>query len=838
MWLISSDSPQLGGKRLWLRSGSGHLFGRTSGKSPNGERVQYIEHSSVSRKHLIITVAPNTPGDCTRLLTKPAITIIEGSKFGTHINGNSVKGETRTLDGDKFDIRLGTSDIVLKLEWRPVIFSFAGAVSKTAKANGTVLAAEKEKLECMDIKVSTEYFSNQTTHVIAKKRNTPSGLQALLQARWLLSGSFVDAVAAAGKRDGLDDNGLPRLSPLELDYDACWPSELEHPCPAGSEPVPRPDEYLKPNTQRSEVFDGYTFVFLDPAQHALLMAAVMAGSGKAVCYERMSSSTTAKNVIEYIKELAGKKNDRDLILSDEPGPGGIVIVRPSDKAGGRNSEVLQEIDIALDQRAIEQTELLDVILSNDASVLRRALRDPTQSATGGRDTQNLAQPTFTSGHVTRGAQVNLVSDSPPAESQRATRTDQAPPTTQPGQEIQKQERMEPSSAAGAGRRRRILTQKQFKGFDDIDDSQILKAPSQQRTSPGPSQSRSKGKVDNHEPSQHDSITQPGIRKRPAPDMEIEETEEQLLDRIMPGQAALKRQRLEAVANGEKPFFESPATTASGQKTAPQQGAKGAKSQGKTNKVESNLKAIMVAKREKEEKRYRENKEQTMVDINEEDLEREPGKTEFFDLPVRPPPPQHQIDAGALNPAWAGRPNFKKFVKKGAPPPQQETQNGTKVFIVLEEVPGKDQGIGDDYWLEMGDTDPRHNKRNRGQSKAQALPQSASSSTLPASSTGNTSQPRGENNDEERTAFRRRILQSRAIDAEEDPNSFEPVTTAMQSTLGAPKQGKAAGKRPAATQLSGTAKKARQTALPSSRQTPIRIDGSDDDDPRAFRRKRR
>ena len=72
MWLLTCDGELFGGKRLWLRPGSTHLLGRTSGRSETGERRRYIDHKSVSRKHLTIQVGHVTPGDSSKLFTMPS----------------------------------------------------------------------------------------------------------------------------------------------------------------------------------------------------------------------------------------------------------------------------------------------------------------------------------------------------------------------------------------------------------------------------------------------------------------------------------------------------------------------------------------------------------------------------------------------------------------------------------------------------------------------------------------------------------------------------------------------------------------------------------------------
>ncbi|KXT09470.1 hypothetical protein AC579_8667 [Pseudocercospora musae] len=804
MWLVSCDGGDggdggwLGGKRVWLRPGATYLFGRTSGnaRGPNGEQIAYINHTAVSRKHLLVEVGQVAPGASARVDVRSAVKVTDGSKLGTEINGASLIGQSMTLDGTDFRITLGKSPVKLRLEWHPVVLSFTGGISKEAKANGTALAEERQKLEALDIKLVTEYIANQTTHVVTKKRNTAIALRGFLEGKWVVGHNYVDALAAAGEKDD-----------LERDFDGKWPQEAEHIVPAGSEPDPCPDDTLRPRPERATMFEGYSFVTLEDGQYSTLSPVIAAGGGKLFHYEYEAAATATREFTDYLKQLAGKSDSSSFLLGQEPAPGGIVIIRPSKASSGRDQKLMSDIDTALNQRSIEQNELLSVILHLDASVLRKPLRNMNQSAAIGQ-TIHVAPSTS----VTDSSPLGL----PP----RSTRGN---PPKQPGPEEQRQAEARPAPATKPPRR--TITQRQFKGFADFDDESISQPPSQQV--PPSHQSGQPGGTSRSQPnerSQREASLQQGTQKRPAP-VEVEEdyeTEQQLLERLLPGQALLKRQKTEAAAAKASKAPPKPAKIPEEspvKKTAKPKG----KGEAKTD-PDAQLKARMLAKREAQEEAHR--RYDDVLDMSEEALERIKAEVVTFHLPQRPalPVPTETGEGRGKNwdPRWEGRPNYKKFRRRGTEKPR-ETDLQSKVLVTLAEYRPRGHGSGN-YWLLDDDMD--------SQSQSQSLARSASGGA------GNTSFARGDNDVEEETAFRRRIRVSReqdadaaAADAGIDTNTRAGGT---QSTLATETQRRAAGKRPATTQLGGTAKKARQ-ATATSLSFP---NASEDEDPSAFKRKRR
>ena len=123
-------------------------------------------------------------------------------------------------------MKLGNYADKFHIRWMPVVLTFTG-LPKSAKSRGKVLDPRREQLEQTDVKLLEEYVANQTTLVVSKKRNTSAGLQALLQGKWIVDPSFVDALAAATRKEGRDANGDERQSALEEDYEVHWPMTRE-----------------------------------------------------------------------------------------------------------------------------------------------------------------------------------------------------------------------------------------------------------------------------------------------------------------------------------------------------------------------------------------------------------------------------------------------------------------------------------------------------------------------------------------------------------------------------------------------------------------------------------
>ena len=379
---------------MWLRPGKTYLFGRTKENNPRN-RFQ-IGNKSISRHHLTLSVSTVGAGDGSNVAKKSTLSLKdEGSKFGTEVDGARVKGDTKVLSGNHHAFRLGNSDQTFHIRWQPVVFTFSLA-SKESKASKDPLGAFRSRLEHLDIKVVEPYIPGTVTHVVAGKRNTAKGLSALVNGRYVVSERFIDAVVEITSGTDLTFEEAP--SRLEEDFDGHWPNALDFLPARSKETTTGPPEQFLPDAARATVFEGYIFVFCDPAQFELLQAPITQGGGKAVHCAVSPGNTTSEEVVRYVKTVAGEKGLGE--FEDGSAGKGVVVVKFRGK--GKHEEWAARLDYeiaqALDHRLIEQSEFLDAILANDASTLRRPLLPEevdarqTQSRRQERDAAAVEQP--------------------------------------------------------------------------------------------------------------------------------------------------------------------------------------------------------------------------------------------------------------------------------------------------------------------------------------------------------------------------------------------------------------------------------------------------------------
>jgi hypothetical protein len=829
MWILSCANGLFGGKKYWLRAGTSHLLGRTSGR-PEGndvERISFIDHKSVSRKHLLIEVASLSAKETSELHKRTQLKLTDASKVGTTIDGETITKTTKTLDSGrekKHVFRLGKYEVDFTLEWKDVVFTCKNLSKKGAET----LEEKRRMLDGVDAKLVTEYVSNMTTHVFGKKRNTAEVIQALLQGRWVLGYGYLDELARVTSRPRPNGNGDVKASPLEEDFDANWPDEKRYILEAGSEINPQPDSYLLPNPDRSDMFHDYIFVFLSQDQLERLMPVVTSGGGKAVVFPATPDQSSVDEVISYFREVAGHKDDSPFALSQYTGKGGVVFVRPND-AGRVN--LVQEVELRLDQKGVEQNRFLDIVLTMDTTSLRQRLAERSQSVQ--EEASERVRPTPPPSEERRARTVEIVDDEP---------TQQRPPiSAQPDRDEQADEPPREEPAVAKPRWKRQPFKSRFRGFDDFDPSQYASEdpePSVQSFA-DPSQAQSARDMDVDEPSQSVGTTQPSARKRPAPSQAEPEPGGDMLDSILQGQAAFKRRKTEAAKAGIDDAFSR--TAAEAAKAAAE---KEAKAKRKAEK-QIHVKAQLKARREAEEEQRKED-EETLKELHGIDVHELKNlvQIEEFELPVRERPSQASGEndrSDRWDPAWNGRKNFKKFRPQGQ---RRDLPRVQRVIVTLEPVPPKGHGLEGEYFLNKSAVET--GTARRGKSKSQSQSQSRSVRDAAA------------HNDEEETAFRRRIQRSREEDAEQEatqsamlgaPRGGRPQGApngTISQTLGTESQRKAAGKRPAASQAVGAvqppAKKTKQSTLrtttaASTTSSRPRADEGEDDD-LAFRRRRK
>ncbi|KAJ5175743.1 uncharacterized protein N7482_001620 [Penicillium canariense] len=601
MWILDSTGDFLNGKRLWLRPGKEYLFGRIL--VDDGMVFLLVRHAipnkSISRKHMVVHVSQVGPLDGqTRTHVRTTITVTDlNSSRGTVVNGEKIEGK-RVLRGDEHSIMLGHYPHALRIKWEPVILSFSFS-SKEMRADDP-LARVRARLESLDIKTVIPFLVNQTTHVVQSKRNTAKGLQALINGKYIVEYSYVDALVYAATPSDLENDAS--LSPLEIDFDSAWPDPAEHLPPAGNEPISRPAAAFAPNPSRVNVFEGYTFVFGDPAQFENLQAAINNGQGKALLYQIKDGETTAAEIVQFMRSAAGRKG----IGADRDGSGGVVLVRFRSK--GRfepwSIDVGNEVALMTDQRVIEQREFLDAILGNDASPLCRQL--PREEG------ESQASP---SAALRESHSNSPVPASPPAEETRS------------------------SMPRKKARHVRTYVSK-MKTFDDGFDMESIPVytPDGGDGDGAPSQAIDLEPIQPSQPSQAVSA------------VENEADDEAVAD-LLPGSRAMKRRRAEM---GE----DQPGGRASRVKSE-------APPKTKRPKLDV-LKAARKHREEEEEQQRQADEDlHPAQDVDVEKL-RNLAIVEEMDLPVREPIARGNEGSEHWDERWNGRKNFKRFRRKGEP----------------------------------------------------------------------------------------------------------------------------------------------------------------------------
>ena len=567
------------------------------------------------------------------------------------------------------------------------------------KAGKDPLVNYRNRLEDLDIKVVIPYVVGVTTHVVSAKRNTAKGLQALINGQYIVTETYIDALVYATTPENLDE--LESLSPLEEDFDANWPNALEHLPARSKEPTERPSTDFEPNTQRGNVFEGYTFVFLDANQFETLHAPITDGGGKAVSFIPDPGKTTTDEIVRYVKSVAGEKGLGE--FEDGSEGKGVVVVRfrLKEKFADWAAQMDTTISLALGQRLIEQSEFIDAILLNDASILRRPLEvDYEDSAPRNNESADVMQ-------VETPAQPEV-----------------------------------PKSVPRRARARGQITSR-FKGFGaDDDDDEESSMPTSSRPAPVDSQMGSaprSGRSQRHsngislvdsamDVSPHDQENSgheaTNSRKRPLSALE-DIDENGMIDDLLPAATAMKKRKIEEAElsqrNGvsREPSFETRQNITQKEKTH-------------QLPKEVNVKDALRERREKEEaaRRDEENAQDTLEGMSIEDMKKL-AVVELMEVPDRSERTRRREHEGPTDDRWDerwnGRKNFKRFRRRGE---GFQARRGQSIIVPLEEAKRKDYGIGDDYWLHSEQTKSKRKEKARAtQSQSQTQPYNTAKSEV-------------------------------------------------------------------------------------------------------------
>lgn len=504
----------------------------------------------------------------------------------------------------------------------------------------------RNRLEELDIKTIIPYVE-KTTHVVQNKRNTAKGLQALMNAKYIVSDSYLDALVYAATPGDLETT--ESLSLLEIDFDANWPDANQHLPPAGKEPVQRPSEAFAPNTDRVRVFEGYTFVFCDSGQFDNLSQPINNGHGKSLLFNVQKGETTAEELLQFMRSAGGEKG----LDSQRNGEGGVVLVRFRAKGYEDWSiELGNQVALRTDRRVIEQSEFLDAILNVDATTLCRPLpREESSSVPEPPKRGNTRQ--------------RVVEDVPTPEAEES----QGLATQQEETTIVEQTQTQSKRSARSQSRPFVSRMKKFDdGFDmeavPVYHSDPIDA-AENTFEPLPDNSS--------KPSQQPSVLS----------MRVEEREEDDdMAELLPGASAMKRRRVES---GSRSFRE--------------QAAKEEVPKPKRQKVD----VIAEARRhrEEEEAAAQERKQEAEITFQEaiEGMTVEDMKklviVEEYQVPIRERESVTVDNTDRWDECWNGRKNFKKFRRKGDLSIARSRLQA--VIVPLDEVKRKEYGVGDHYW---------------------------------------------------------------------------------------------------------------------------------------------
>ncbi|KAI5859686.1 hypothetical protein GGS23DRAFT_600206 [Durotheca rogersii] len=664
MWLLENEGEALDGKRLWLRPGKRYLFGRTVAE-PGQLAIKGQGSEKVSRKHLTIRVNKVAEGDGELTSRRSRVTVEDlGSKGGTWVNDEKIKGDQRVLSRDINTIQMGSFLSKFYITWFPVVLSFSFTASELLADPFSKL---RQDLEQLDVKFLLDYDVQSTTHAVSRKRNTPNGLQALVNGRYIVTKEFLGAIISAAAVPEGDGDGVAPC-PLESDFDAHWPDAVQFLPPPGDEPVPRPVEAFAPNPGRMEIFHGYTFIFYNKRQYDNLLGPITSGRGKALLCEVTEGETQVDDFIRYVKTIAGEKGLGE--FEDGSEGKGVVVVRwipnPPETADWFTN-FYTSVSLRLDHRLIDQKEFLDAILNNDSSGLRRPLEVERETRESPAETQPLAR------QQVRGVDGNELS----------IRTPRPPPQ----------------------RRLRGAIKSRFKGFGvDLDHE----------ASPTNASVASIAPVVNAEASQEEGLfvsqdvaSEPEEvipaspqrqrkRRTPAPP-EIDDT----MADFAPTATKVKRRR---IAAGEDPVPQKPTALAPAVTEAQTTNIK-------VPKVKKEIDILDLARQHREEAEARAKAEREELATVPEGLDLAEIRRLHIEVPMelRQALPmrtrERDIADGRWDPAWNGRKNFKKFHQRGA----VQGRPLQKIIVGLESVKMKGFGIGEDYWLE---DDSQRQKRRR------------------------------------------------------------------------------------------------------------------------------
>ena len=570
--------------------------------------------------------------------------------------------------------------ISYRIKWHPVVLSFVFP-SKDTKGGKDPLIPIRSRLEDLDIKTVIPFIPDKTTHVVASKRNTAKGLQALINAKFVVGNDFLDALEYATKPENLDE--LESFSPLEENFDQFWPKEQEYLPPPSKEPGQHSSKAFSPDQARKNIFRGYTFVFFDLTQFESLQPPITDGGGKTLFFPIEKGVTTAIEIVGRIKEAADEKAVGD---SRDGGEGKcpVHVQFPGGKGFENWAATVQtEASVIIGQRLIGQNEFLEAILTNDASRLRQ--RIPIE------DVMDTSGPPTGSGEPRPPLPTQSARNTPQA-AESATRIRQESSEPSPPQSRPAQTTSMPSTRRVRPRGTIVSA---FKGFDDgFEPTQVPQQKKFTQVNSQTSNDRSglsqvaedeEMRTEIYSEAEDQPVSTRAFKKRPLPSDDEDDDNGSLL----PAAAAMKKLRVEEENDARhrgvsvEPTFGSKTI-----RTTPPP-----KPKPKRQKKEVDIQEAVRTRREAADEaaqRDEESLRQTLDDMSVEEM-KALAVVEEIEVAEREPLAQRaNAQTDRWDERWNGRKNFKKFRRQGDSGPAP--RRGQTVIVPLEEVRKNGQSI--------------------------------------------------------------------------------------------------------------------------------------------------
>lgn len=185
-----------------------------------------------------------------------------------------------------------------------------------------------------------------------------------MDAKYIVSPSYIEDIKYAAAPS--DMTVQESLCPLEIDFDSAWPDPVAYLPAPKSETTSKEDEAYAPDPARAHVFEHFTFIFCDHSKFDHFQPVITTGHGKALLYELEHGKTTAANIYEKMKQVAGRRG-----LGGPDGGSHVGFMQlPRDGEHDEWVEQLEEETCRISgQKVVEYSRFLDAILRKDAASL-------------------------------------------------------------------------------------------------------------------------------------------------------------------------------------------------------------------------------------------------------------------------------------------------------------------------------------------------------------------------------------------------------------------------------------------------------------------------------------